>query len=178
MIADNSLDNGVFVWPKPRMETERWRYVTIRECRAALRQPVPSQWDPRAKLKKGFQTTIEDLKKEMTSTLGELVTLDEDSIQSLEKMAMRAARTWLEFALQYCRIVVVVQGSNLSTTEEKVQKAQQDGLELVMVPELKRFGTSKGENLNTMETIGERNGETVKVVMERRAESKAGRGGG
>lgn len=160
------------------METERWRYVTIRECRAALRQPVPSQWDPRAKLKKGFQTTIEDLKREMTSTIGELVTLDKNSIQSLEKIAMRAARTWLEFGLQRCRIMVVVQGSNLSMAEEKVQKAQQDGLELVIVPELKRFGTSNGENLNTVETIGERGGEMVKVVMERRAESNAGRGSG
>ncbi|OCK74526.1 hypothetical protein K432DRAFT_469233 [Lepidopterella palustris CBS 459.81] len=174
----NNLDNSDYVWPKPGIETERWRYITIRECQAALRQPVPSEWDPRAKLKKGFQTSIEQLKKEIISTLGELTALDKNSLQALEKMVVRAARTWLQFGLQRCRILVVVQRSNLRTVEERVQKAREDGLELVMVPRLKRFGTSNGESLDIEETIADRDGETVKVGIEQRYESKAKLAGG
>jgi hypothetical protein len=158
------LDNGEYCWPKPGVETERWRYITVRECRAALRQPVPSQWDPRAKLKKGFQASVEQVRKEITTAIGEVALLDKSSVQALEKMTARAARIWLEFGVQRCRIVIVVAGSNLTEVEAKRQNTREDGLDLVMIPKVKRFGNSKGEGLDTEETIAGREGETVRVV--------------
>lgn len=163
--ADSQLDNGSYTWPKPEMETERWRYVTIKECRAALRQPVPSEWDPRAKLKRGFKTCIDALRKEFTSTLGEVANLDKSSVQAIERMTIKAASMWLEFGMQRCRILVVVQGSNLKSAEERIQRAQENTLKLVVVPELKKFGNSKGQDLNVEETGGGLDGKTVEASM-------------
>jgi hypothetical protein len=52
------------------METERWRYVTTKECREALGELIPSEWDSRAMLKKGLITSIDALREEFASTLG------------------------------------------------------------------------------------------------------------
>ncbi len=152
------------------METERWRYVTIKECRAALRKPVPSEWDPRAKLKREFKTSIDALRKEMASTIGELVALDKGDIQTLEKVTIKAVNVWLELEMQRCRIFLEVPASKLKSAEEKVQKVHEGSLELVMVPALKRFGNSKGLDLNVVEIVGGCVGQTVKVAGGRREE--------
>jgi hypothetical protein len=165
MLADSQLDNGSYTWPKPEMETERWRYVTIKECRAALRQPLPSEWDPRAKLTKGFKTSIDALRKELTSTVGEVANLDKYSVMAMERMTIKAANVWHEFGMERGRILVVVRGSNLKSAEERIQRAQEDTLEPVVVPVLKRFGNSKGQDLNIEEIIGGCDGETVEVSM-------------
>lgn len=149
------------------METERWRYVNVKECRAALRQPVPSEWDPRAKLKKGFKTSMDALREEFTSTLGKMANLEKSNVQAMDKIVKRAANMWLEFGMQRCRILVALEGSNLKSAEDKIQRAQEDTLELVVVPELKRFGNSKGEELHTEATVGGCDGETVEVSMKR-----------
>ena len=130
-------------------------------------EPVPSEWDPRAKLKKGFKTSIDALRKAWMSTLGEVANLDKSSIQAMERMTIKAANMWLEFGMQRCRILVVLQGSNLKSAEERIQRAQDDILELVVVPALKRFGNSKGQDLHIKETVGGCDGEKVEVSMRR-----------
>ena len=170
ILADLTFDNGSYVWPKPGMVTERWRYVTIRECRAALKKPVPSEWDPRAKLKKESKTSNDTLKKEMVSAIGELAALDKGDIQALEKMAIKAVNIWLELEMQRCRIFVEVPGLKLKSAEERVKRVHEGSLELVMVPALKRFGNSKGLDLNVIETVGRCVGQTVKVTVGRRDE--------
>jgi len=167
MSADPRLDNGSYTWPEPAMETERWRYVTVKECRASLKQPVPSHWDPRAKLKRGFKTSIDALRKELTSMLGEIADLDKDWVQAIEKMTLKAATIWLEFGMQRCRISVVMQGSNLKSAQERIRRAQESSLKMVVLPELKRFGNSSGQDLNIEEVIGGCDGQIVGVSMGR-----------
>jgi hypothetical protein len=168
MSADCQLDNGSYAWPKPEMETERWRYVTIKECCAALKQLVSSEWDPREKLKKGFKASIDALRMEFTSMLGEVATLDKSSVQEMERITTKAAKMWLDFGMQRCRVLVVLQGSNLKSAVERVQRAQEDTLELVVVPKLKRFGNWKGQDLHIEETVGGGyDGETAEVSMRR-----------
>lgn len=152
------------------METERWRYVTIKECRAALRKPVPSEWDPRANLKKEFKTSIDTLRKEIVSTIQEMAVLDKGDIQTIEKMTIKAVNIWLELEMQRCRIFVDVPGSKLKSAEEKVKRVREGSLKLVIVPALKRFGNSKGQDLDVIETVGKCVGQTVKVAMGRRDE--------
>jgi hypothetical protein len=164
MSADSQLDNGSYIWPKPSIDAERWRYVNIKECRAALEKPA-SEWDPRARLKKGFKTSLDALKKELTSTIEEVSNLDMNSSQMVDRIAIKAAKMWLEFGMQRCRILVVVQGSNLRSAEERIQRAQEDHLELVVIPELKRFGNSKGHDLHMEETVGECDGEITTLSM-------------
>jgi hypothetical protein len=162
MSAGSQQDNANYIWPEPSIDAERWRYATIKECRAALEKPA-SEWDPRARLKKGFKTSIDALKKELTSALGEVSNLDKSRVQTADSIVMKAAKMWLEFGMQRCRILVVVQGSNLKSTEEKIQRAKGAALELVVVPQLKRFGNSKGQDVHIEETWGDCNGEIVRV---------------
>jgi len=78
-------------------------------------------------------------------------------------MTKKAASIWLEFAMQRCRILIVIPGSKLESANEKVQKAQQGTLKLAVVPGLKRFGNSKGLDLSIEEKVGGFKGETILV---------------
>src|SRR5207244_3752705 len=109
------------------------------------------------------KTSIDALEKELTSALGEVSNLDKSRVQTADSIVMKAAKMWLEFGMQRCRILVVVQGSNLKSTEEKIQRAKGAALELVVVPQLKRFGNSKGQDVHIEETWGDCNGEIVRV---------------
>jgi hypothetical protein len=158
--VDDQFDNGLYIWPKPEMETERWRYVTVKECRAALRQPVPSEWDPRAKLKKGFKTSIDALRKELVSSISEVADFDKENVQAMEKMTIKAVNIWLEFGMQRCRILVR-QCRSSRKVDSKADKALKDLMDLVVVPQLKRYGKSDGQDLDTEETIKGCDGETI-----------------
>lgn len=144
------------------METERWRYATVAECRASVRKPLPSQWDPRVGLKKGFMSSMDDLKGEIAAILGELINLDKEVMQILEKMTKRAANMWLEITVQRCRILIEVSDSRLESAEERVEKALKGTLELTAVPSLRRYGTSAGLDLHLESTVGGLNGEKAK----------------
>jgi hypothetical protein len=147
------------------METERWRYATVAECRASLRKPVPSEWDHRVKLKRGFKASMDDLNSELATVLGELVVLDKSNIQILEKMTKRAANIWLEFALQRCRVLIVVSGSELESADERVKRVHGGTLELVATPILKRYGSSTGLDLALEGIVGGFDGEKVQISM-------------
>jgi hypothetical protein len=146
------------------MKTERWRYITIRECRAALQKPIPSPYDPLAKLRKEFQTSIKAMKEELATAIGDLVALNQTNVQDLENMAMRAARTWLEFGLQRYRVMVQMQGDRITSVKEKVERLDK-GLALVVVPRLERFGNANGDELDEKEVIGELDGEIVTLKL-------------
>lgn len=157
---DSAFDNGSYVWPKPEVETERWRYTTVKECRSALRKPA-SQWDPRAKLKKDFADALEKLKTELAETLSEVT--NKNDKQAIKEVAMKATNMWLEFGMQRFRLLVVVQDSKFESIEDRVRASQEDVLELVLVPGLKSFGNSKGQDLQAEETIGDFKGDIIKI---------------
>jgi hypothetical protein len=165
MLVDSHLDNGSYVWPEPSVDAERWRYAAVKECRAALEKPA-SKWDPRATLKRSFKTSFDALKEELMSRLNEVSSVDDRCLQAVESIIKKAAKMWLDFGTQRCRIMVVVQGSNLKSAQEKIQTARSNTLKLVVVPELKKFGNSKGQDVDVQETVGECGGEIVEVVMQ------------
>lgn len=55
----------------------------------------------------------------------------------------------------------------MKSAEERIQRAQEATLKLVGVPELKRFGNSKGQDVHIEETVGGCDGEMVEVSMPR-----------
>lgn len=153
MVPDPDLNNELYSWPKPQMETERWRYVTIKECRASLRKPVPSQYDIRVKLKEGFKVSLDALRDELTSMLREVAELDDASALILRKVTIKAATMWLEFGVQRCRLLLILPGSDVELMGEGGLGRQGDVLDLVDLPLLKRFGNSKGLDLNVKEVV-------------------------
>lgn len=108
---------------------------------------------------------MDALREEFTSTLGTMVNLEKGNVQAMDKIAKKATNMWLEFGMQRCRILVSLEGSNLKPAEDKVQRAHEDTLKLVVVPELKRLGNSKGHEHYTEATVGGCDGETVEVSM-------------
>lgn len=126
-----------------------------------------SEWDPRARLKKGFKTSIDAIIRELKLTLGEISDLDDGSVQAVERIVKKAAKMWLDFGMQRCRVLVVVEGSNLASTEEKIQRAQEDVLKLVVVPELKRLGNPTGQDFTMKEVVGDCHGQVVEVWISR-----------
>lgn len=83
---------------------------------------------------------MNDLKSEIGTTMGEVITLDKESVQIIEKMPKGAANMWLELAVQRCRICIVVSESQLESAEHRVEKALKGNLKLISMPSLKRFG--------------------------------------
>jgi len=136
------------------------RSSTVKECRSALRKPA-SQWDPRAKLKKDFADALEKLKTELAETLSEVT--DKSDKQAVKEVTMKATNMWLEFGMQRFRLLVVVQDSKFESIEDRVRRSQEDVLELVLVPGLKSFGNSKGQDLQAEETIGDFRGDVIKI---------------
>jgi hypothetical protein len=153
----------MYIWPEPNMETERWRYVNVKECRAALRRPVPSEFDPRGPLKKGFKESLDALREEIYSSLQSIVEMDQNGRKIVDKMTLKATTMWLEFGVQRCRILIINGGSNTRVPEEMIEKAKANDLTLTVVPTLKRWGNSKGLELNIEETIGDCDGETISL---------------
>jgi hypothetical protein len=108
---------------------------------------------------------MDDLNSELATVLGELVVLDKSNIQILEKMTKRAANIWLEFALQRCRVLIVVSGSELESADERVKRVHGGTLELVATPILKRYGSSTGLDLALEGIVGGFDGEKVQISM-------------
>ncbi|KAG0645703.1 hypothetical protein D0Z07_8513 [Hyphodiscus hymeniophilus] len=141
---------GVYTWPKPTAETERWRYINITEGRAAFTQATVSEWDPRAKLRIGLESVIDSLKKELASSLEEIVGSRRDDghyLRTLEELPRKAVNMWLTFGIQRCRVRVIVREPHLTAATEKIRQAMAGGWELVIIPELQRVGTAKGSDL-------------------------------
>lgn len=151
-------------WPTPGLEAERWRYETIKQCQEALAQSA-SDLDPRAKLKKNFKISLDNTRKKLSDAVAKVSGLDKGLLQSLDDIPKKAAKMWIEMGTQRCRIFVFMQGSNLTSQSDRVKKACEDVLELVIIPQLWRFGNSKGQDLYKKELIKGCDGSISSVRM-------------
>jgi hypothetical protein len=153
--ADPRFDKGSYVWPKPTMQTERWRYTTVTECRAALKEPA-SELELRARIKKGFKSSLDKLKESLATRITEIADFSRESAQATDKMTIKAVNMWLEFGMQRCRILIT---ENREEEGENAKKAQY----LLVRPQLKRHGKSDGYDLDIEEVINGCKGESVRV---------------
>lgn len=159
--ADHESDFSRFNWPDPDPATERWRYVSITECSAALRSSAPSELDTvRFEARKGFVEQLAFVREELKSALGDLASLEKGELQAIDKLTKKAAAVWLEFSTQRCRIMFVAEGSTLR------DKAPHEGrVHLVVSPSLVRIGNSKGLELDKEIVVGGCAGEVVEVEI-------------
>ena len=118
----------------------------------AVKQPA-SKWDSNSELKNEYNRSLESVTKDLSETLGKVSQLDQPTQQALKQISKKAAEMWLEMATQRCRIVVVQAGSNLRAQSDRVKRAKEGGLELAVMPGLRRFGNAKGQDLDKVETI-------------------------
>ena len=137
----------------PGLDTERWRYETIKGCQEALQQS-PSEFDPRARVKMGHQNSLRLTKKELCKVIEKVTDIDDRILQKLDGIANAATNMWINMGMQRCRIMVVMPNVTLgSSPADRIREARDGSLMLVKRPELRRFGNSRGEDLDTKVTV-------------------------
>lgn len=136
--------------------------MTIRECKALLRPPVPSELDPRLRVRKGYAYGQREFHLAARAHLDNLVDLSDVEIDMLRKLGKSAATVWLDFAMYRCRILISLKGpADLISMEAKVARAQSDYLELTLTPALGRYGDAVGAGLDGYTVINGREGSSI-----------------
>ena len=125
--------------------------MTIQKCQEVLAQPT-SEWDPLYKLKKGFESSLDTINKKLSETIGKVSDMDNETVQALKDITRKAAKIWLEFNTQRCRILVHMLHSSLKPPL-LLGKIRGETLELMLEPPLRRFGDSKGQDFDKQEMI-------------------------
>lgn len=137
--------------------------MTVRECNQVLRSPVGSKYDPRAKLKKDYKGSYDELVGMLKAVLGDIVEIEDGNLAKIEKLARRTAAVWIDFEMHRCRIVVRLTGTKSHTTMEKALLAQRGSFALTVRPEIGRYGNVEGLDLDTFTVIDGCAGETLKI---------------
>jgi hypothetical protein len=146
--------------------------VTVKECRASLRKPLPSVYDPRAQLKIGYGKAREELRDKLSRVLSEVADVEKKHKDAIDKLTQQAATMWLEFSIQHYRIIMVIKDPKIDSIQARLRLARTSSLDLVIVPRLKSYGNSKGMDLKAEETIKTCEGETHAIGV-----AKPSRGG-
>ncbi|GIZ45566.1 hypothetical protein CKM354_000872600 [Cercospora kikuchii] len=149
--ADDSTspDTGRYRWPIASTVTERWRYMTLQECRDVLKQPVLSHFDPRAQLKKGFSDTVTSLAAELNGVIQSLATVDDEVIESINKISKRVPKLWLEFSMHRPRVVVEMWAEGSLVVSQRFAQVDRGEVVLTIVPMLGRYGNDEGADLES-----------------------------
>lgn len=140
----------------------------MKEGRKALVEPVSSPHDPRARLKIGFKTANDAFAAELKGTLDEMVEWGSTGTSSVDKLVKRIANVWLELGMYRCRFIIffrapVVKGGAEEKVKLAMTKGEDGGLELNVVPGLRRHGNVKGVELSRSTVVGGFEGECVRL---------------
>jgi hypothetical protein len=103
-------------------------------------------------VKAGFKENKDALKLALVDVIEEVAQTNETVDVAIEKLVQRAQTLWLEFGVQKCRLMLRMPGRRLEPGE-KLEEALGRGLLLTSVPELIRFGNSKGLDLEVSERV-------------------------
>jgi hypothetical protein len=134
--------------------------MTMKESKEVLMKPL-SQFDPRARLKKGYKSNQNRLVTALKATLGGLVDLS--SNVQLERITKKAFEVWLDFEMHRCRIVVQLKGPESKSMAEKVAQVQTTTLTLTVIPSVGRYGNVQGMELEEFTTIEGCAGESLVI---------------
>lgn len=138
--------------------------MTIKECVEAIRKPLPSEWDPRGRLKKGFAESLQETVEVLQSELGQMIDLDSRVLDSFRRLFKKAAALWLEMGKHRCRVVIQLYDMPPRSMPEKVAHVRQgSGLHFTVLPTVGRYGNAKGVDLGSFTTIGDCKGEGLEV---------------
>lgn len=137
----------------------------MRQCQEVLRIST-SEYDPRTRLRKGFQSSMKIIREKLGEQLEMVSKIDERTEKATEEIREEAAKMWVAFGTQRCRLLVVIQ--DLKTTEEVKSGPGKQGnsVELITQPELRRVGDAEGQALDKEQTVTGCEGE-IKILYSR-----------
>ena len=146
----------------PSIKAERWRYLTVKECREALEVGLSSV-DPRARVKKGFKSNMDNLVGTLKTELGGIVDLSAADLQLIGRLSLKTVTTWLEYAMHRCRIVVCLTGSDAKSSTGKIRLLQEGTLSLTVLPKIGRHGNVNGVELERWSVIAGCAGDSLTI---------------
>ena len=73
--------------------------------------------------------------------------------ERIDKLARQAMKTWLEFAMHRCRLLVGLTGTGTTEMSERVEEIRKGAVALTVFPSLTRCGNHKGADLLNETTI-------------------------
>ncbi|KAJ9653452.1 hypothetical protein H2198_007348 [Neophaeococcomyces mojaviensis] len=158
-----SEDDEIFTWPRPGAKAERWRFITVKNCRDTLLPPQPSEWDPRKRVMKDYLKNLHDCRTALIVALENVADLEEESIGHINQLPKKAATIGMNFAMHRCRIVVEMSGRMGLSMADKAAAARNDKIELTRVPALRRYGNVMGVDLDQSQIVGNLAGDQVNV---------------
>lgn len=126
----------------------------------ALRTKVSDSDTSRARIRNGFTDSSTSMLGKLKSTIEEVADVDERAIETVIKIA---SLLWLEFGKQRFRLLFIVGGSRLDSVKDKINKAMEGTLEMVLKPQLRTFGDSRGMELEEQGIVQGCEGETFEV---------------
>lgn len=161
MIIDSSLASGEYLWPKPTIRTERWRYFTVHGCKEALKAK-PSARDTRTYLKNDFNRNLVETVKKIDTFLKSLTYTSSETMKAIKELLKNISEMWLEFGMNRCRLMIFLEGiAEPKSVTEKMAEAENGFLRLVTMPGVRRFGNEKGEHLEHMTIVEGCEGKTI-----------------
>lgn len=133
---------------------------------------LPSEYDPRTKVRKGFKKQTNALVQELRSSLMEVAHVEDSDVSVIERLTKRMAIVWLDCAMHRCRILMILQAPSLVTMSERAAQAETGSLVLNVMPRLKRYGDVRGFDLDKSAIIGKLEGEIMQLSWSRHLESQ------
>jgi hypothetical protein len=155
--------NEFYTWPEANFGAEKWRYETMRSCQETL-TTATSAYDPRTKLREAYSKSIDSIQEKIEAPLKMVSDLDQGMTKSIRGLIEKAAKTWILFGTQRCRILVVMQDLNTETESKGSKSGQTESVELVLRPELRRIGDSDGGSLDKEQVVAGCEGEAKKIM--------------
>lgn len=107
---------------------------------------------------------MEKTRQELLDMLSRVSKFDRKGKEAWSSIPKKAAHMWIQMGTQRCRILVVIPGGALNSQSVRARKAREEGLELVVKPELRRCGDSKGKHLDEEEIMVESEGSIVRAA--------------
>jgi len=145
-------------WPTISSEIEKQRYETARSLLTAIEAPGQGSTEHQ-ELRTAYSETISTLVTIISQAIERVASLNERDLKLLDALVNLSGRTWLECCSQRYRLIMqlpIAEGNILNLPRKEAQ-----ALTLVVSPELKRYGSSQGEQLHGGEPITGWKGLTV-----------------
>ncbi|KAI4664969.1 uncharacterized protein J4E79_003268 [Alternaria viburni] len=137
-------------WPTVPSEIEKQRYETARSLLTAIEAPGRGSTEHQ-ELRTAYSETISALVTIISQAIERVASLNERDLKLLDALVNLSGRTWLECCSQRYRLIMqlpIAEGNILNLPRKEAQ-----ALTLVVSPELKRYGSSQGEQLHGGEPI-------------------------
>jgi len=144
------LPDDSFEWPKVSAELEKRRYEQARAFLSVIEPSSKPSPDIR-KLKSSYESAVAAAKDDLYRAIGRVAYLTERDQKILDNIVRLCSQIWLECCSQRYRLIMIMPdglANPLSDSRREVRT-----LRLLVKPDIKRFGTSQGDDLATGEAV-------------------------